>query len=342
MMKASFFVGNKRFKVAEIDTPKAGGDNIIVKNMVCGICGTDVHIYHGEPGASDVTPPIILGHEYSGEVVAVGENVTNIKVGDHVTVDPNIYCGECDYCRNGKKQLCRGMEAIGVTQNGGFAEYSVIPAKQAFVLDNTVSFEVAAMAEPLACCIHGIDLADIRQGDTVCVVGGGAIGLIMVQLARLAGASIIVVSEPNQKRREVAMKLGADYAINPIESNHYDEFISYVGDDGADVIIECVGNVPAVDSAFKFAKRGATLMLFSVPKFGSTYEIDLFDIFKKELTIKGSFVNPDTHLRAVQMINSGKIDFEPIITHSFSLNELPEAIAMQMSDESIKVVVKTN
>lgn len=338
-MKASRFLGNKTFAVADLPTPHAGPGELVLRNQVCGVCGTDVHIYHGEPGSADVNPPVVLGHEYSGEVVEVGEGVTGFAVGDHVTVDPNIYCGHCAYCQNGKKQLCPSMEAIGVTRDGGFAQYSRIPASQAFKLEPTVPWEAAAMAEPLACCLHGIDLAGIQVGDKVCVVGGGAIGLLMVQLAKLSGASQIVLSEPNEKRRQVGLQLGANAAIDPTRPDAQEAF-AQVLDGGANVVIECVGNVPAVKSAFQFAGKGATVLLFSVPKVDATFDLPLFEVYKKELTIKGSFVNPDTHARAVALINSGKVDFGPIITHRFTLDQLPEAIAMQMSDASIKVVVE--
>ena len=338
-MKASRFLGNKTFAVTDLPTPHAGPGELVLRNQVCGVCGTDVHIYHGEPGSADVNPPVVLGHEYSGEVVEVGEGVTGFAVGDHVTVDPNIYCGHCAYCQNGKKQLCPSMEAIGVTRDGGFAQYSRIPASQAFKLEPTVPWETAAMAEPLACCLHGIDLAGIQVGDKVCVVGGGAIGLLMVQLAKLSGASQIVLSEPNEKRRQVGLQLGANAALDPTRPDAQEVF-AQVLDGGANVVIECVGNVPAVKSAFQFAGKGATVLLFSVPKVDATFDLPLFDVYKKELTIKGSFVNPDTHARAVALINSGKVDFDPIITHRFTLDQLPEAIAMQMSDASIKVVVE--
>ena len=338
-MKAARFLGNKTFEVTELPQPHAGPGELVLRNRVCGVCGTDVHIYHGEPGSADVCPPVVLGHEYSAQVVEVGDGVSGFTVGDHVTVDPNIYCGRCNPCQNGRKQLCLHMEAIGVTRDGGFAQYSQIPASQAFKLDPQVPWEAAAMAEPLACCVHGIDLAGIRPGQKVCVVGGGAIGLIMVQLAKLSGAARILLSEPNEKRRQVGLQLGADAAIDPTQPG-WDQLFSREMGEGAQVVIECVGNVAAVKSAFQFAAKGATILLFSVPKVDSTFQLPLFDVYKKELTIKGSFVNPDTHARAVALINSGKVDFGPIVTHRFTLDQLPQAIAMQMSEESIKVVVE--
>ena len=338
-MKASYFLGKGSFEVRQAPELHPGPGEVVIKNMVCGVCGTDVHIFHGEPGSADVNPPVVLGHEYSGEVVEVGEGVTALKPGDHVTVDPNIYCGECVYCRNGKKQLCETMQAVGVTRDGGFGEYSLVPAAQAFKLGDSVPYEAGAMAEPVACCLHGIDLAGIKAGDRVCIVGGGAIGLIMLQLAKLSGASSLVLSEPNEKRRQVALSLGADAAIDPTAPDAGSAYEAALGD-GADVVIECVGNNAAVKSAFQLAKKGATIVLFSVPKVDATFDLPLFDVYKKELTIRGSFVNPDTHERAVRLINSGKLDFTSIITHRFNLDQLPEAIAMQMSSESIKVVVE--
>lgn len=333
-LKANYFIGNGAFELRDVEIPHAGPGEIVVKNMVCGVCGTDVHIKNGEPGSADVNPPVVLGHEYAGEVVEVGAGVTSLKPGDHVTVDPNIYCGQCVYCRNGKKQLCPNMQAVGVTRDGGFAQYSLVPEAQAFRLLPSVPYEAGAMAEPLACCLHGIDLAGIKPGQTVCVIGGGAIGLIMLQLAKLSGAARLILSEPNAKRREAAKALGADETVDPTDP---EQFAGAA--ESADVVVECVGNNPAVQSAFAFAKKGAVIVLFSVPKPEAQFPLPLFDVYKKELTIKGSFVNPDTHHRAVELINAGRLDFGPIITHRYPLAELSEAIAAQSGSESIKVVV---
>lgn len=335
-MRASYFVGQEQFELREKPMPSAGPGQVVIQNAFCGVCGTDVHIFHGEPGSADVIPPVVLGHEYSGVVVECGEGVASLKRGDHVTVDPNIYCGKCEHCRNGKKQLCEHMEAIGVTMDGGFEEFSVVPEGQAFLLSPELPLEFGAMAEPVACCLHGIDLAGIKPGNTVCVVGGGAIGLIMVQLAVLFGAAKVILSEPDAARRAVAQKLGAQLAINPLNGEEVAQ-----AENAADVVIECVGNLPAVESAFRFAKKGATIVLFSVPKPDAKFQLPLFDVYKKELTIKGSFVNPDTHQRAVALLNSGKLDFTEIITHRFGLGQLADAIAMQMSSASIKVIVDT-
>ena len=310
-----------------------------IRNMAAGICGTDVHIYEGGKGSADVTPPVVLGHEYAGLVTEVGEGVTTVRVGDRVTVDPNIYCGKCRPCRMGKKQLCHHLEAVGVTRDGGFAEYSIVPEGQCFALRPETDYETAAMAEPLACCLHGIDRAAIAPGESVCVIGGGTIGLLMVQLARLAGAARVGLSEPVEARRQVGRTLGADAVFNPLEGDFAGAFADFFGEDGPDVTIECVGNLSAVRQALSLAGRGGRILLFSVPDPDSEVSVRLFDVYKKELTILGSFINPDTHRRAVELLDSGRIRTAELITHRFPLAELEQAIVTQKSAESIKVLV---
>ena len=339
-MKANYFLGNGQFEVREEALPEIGADDVLVKVAACGICGTDVHIYHGDKGSAAVHPPVVLGHELSGTVVKVGARVKTLQEGDHISIDPNSYCGKCHYCQIGKKQLCENLYAVGVNRNGGFEEYCAVPENQCYLLAPSVPLKYGAMAEPLACCLHGIDRAGIRVGDTVCVIGGGAIGLMMVQLAKLSGASRVILSEPVAMRREIGRKLGADDTIDPVHENISEAIRSLTGQQGADVVIECVGNTTAVRQAFEATKRGTTVLLFSVPKAGTFHELSLEDVYQKELKIVGSMINPDTHGRAVALINQEKIKLEEIITHSFPVEQLKEAILMQMSDESIKVIVE--
>ena len=284
-------------------------------------------------------PPVVLGHELSGTVVKTGPQVQKLTEGDRVSVDPNCYCGTCPYCRIGKKQLCTSLYAVGVNRNGGFAEYCAVPEAQCYVLSPSVPLKYGAMAEPLACCLHGIDRAGIRAGDTVCVIGGGAIGLMMVQLAKLRGASRVLLSEPVAMRREIGLKLGADFAIDPFQEAISKAINRRVGMPGTDVIIECAGSTASVRHAFEATKRGSTVLLFSVPKADTFHALSLEEVYQKELNILGSLINPDTHGRAVELINSGRIRLEEIITHTYPVERLEEAIRMQMSDASIKVLI---
>lgn len=339
-MKATYFLGNGKFETKEVPLRKPEADEVVVKVAACGICGTDIHIYHGDKGSADVTPPVILGHEFSGIVEEIGANVTSLQVGDHVTVDPNIYCGSCHYCKIGKKNMCRNLFAIGVNRDGGFAEKCVVPEKQCVLLDKKIPLEYGAMTEPLACCLRGIDIADIRPGNTVLVIGDGAIGLLMVQLAKLAGASKVILSAPIDSRREIGLALGADVVVNPVKEDLLGRIREEFRSDGADVVIECVGSIQATGQAVEAADRGGTVLLFSVPKAGATYCLSMESVFQKELKICGSFVNPDTHGRAAALISSGKIRLEPILTHAFPIDQLEDAIHMQMRTDSIKVLVK--
>ena len=339
-MMGVFFLGNQRFETREAELKPLGPRDVLVRNEAAGVCGTDIHIYHGEKGSADVTPPVVLGHEYAGIVEQVGAEVTTVRPGDAVTVDPNIYCGQCPACRMGKKQNCHHLVAVGVNFNGGFAQYSVVPEQQAFRLAPGVSLEAGAMAEPLACCLHGIDRVGILPGQSVCVIGGGAIGLMMVQLARLSGAGFVALSEPVAMRREIGLSLGADFAFDPLSQDPAAALSARLGAEGVDVVIECVGNTAATRQAFTIAAQGAHVLLFSVPSVDATTPLPLFDVFHKELTIYGSLINPDTHQRAVNLINAGRIQMAPLITHRFPLDQVEEAILAQQGNESIKVLVK--
>ncbi len=341
-MKGIFFLGadqSPKFEVRDMVFSELESDQVLVKNYSCGICGTDVHIYHGGAGASPVNPPVVLGHEFAGVVEAVGAAVTTLKVGDQVTIDPNIYCQKCMPCRMGKKQNCESLYALGVNTNGGFAEYAVCPETQCLKVDDTVDFDEAAMAEPLACAIHGMDKLNIQTGQVVLVIGGGTIGLLMVQLAKLAGASTIILSEPIAMRREIGLEVGADAVIDPIHENVQGRIKEITGRDGADIVIECVGRVFAVEQAFQAAGFGATVLLFSVPETGAVAGLPLNAVFDKELTIMGSRINPDTQQRAVNLLNAGRLQIKKLITHTYDMAHLEDAIHMQMSSESIKVVV---
>jgi len=191
----------------------------------------------------------------------------------------------------------------------------------------------------MACVIHGIDLADIKPGQTVAVIGTGAIGFLMMQLAKLKGASTVIMCATNDERKNFALILGADYAINSKTENLCEKIKEYTGNDGADVVIECVGKTVATEQAVQIAGRGARILLFSVPSPNATYALPLFDVLKKELTIVGSLINPDTHQRAVNLINSGRLEIKKLITHTYLLSGMEEAILKQMSKDSIKVLV---
>ncbi|MEY8354576.1 alcohol dehydrogenase catalytic domain-containing protein [Lachnospiraceae bacterium 54-53] len=218
-MRSAVFYGKNDLRIEEYPKPEVRPDDVLISVKACGVCGTDVHIYEGDKGAAEVTPPTILGHEFAGVVTEVGSLVKMYKPGDRVCVDPNCFCGACEQCRIGTAHFCERMIGYGTTVNGGFAEYCAVNERQVYLLGENTSFEQGAMTEPVACCLHGIDMCGIRPGHQVAVIGGGMIGLIMVQLARLAGAAEIALIEPVATKREMGKKLGADLCIDPIEED---------------------------------------------------------------------------------------------------------------------------
>jgi 2-desacetyl-2-hydroxyethyl bacteriochlorophyllide A dehydrogenase len=333
-MKAAVFYGPGDLRIEQRAEPQPGPGQVLIRVAACGICGTDRHIYHGE---FDTTPPVITGHEYAGEIVALGAGVHDLAVGDQVTVDPNMSCGVCRSCRRGETHLCEHLAALGVDVDGGFAELCVAPRAQCFRLPESVTPLEGAMTEPLACCLHGIDLAEVRAGDLVAVIGGGAIGQMLAQLARLRGAGRVVVSDPVAARREMAARLGADAVIDPRETDPLAPGGLLEG--GADVVIEAVGHPATNRQALEWAARGGTVLWFGVTPPGQTVAVEPNLIFERELTIRGALVNPYTHAPALALLGSGRVQVRPLITRTISLDELPAALEAGPGDDVKTVVV---
>ncbi len=335
--RAAVFKGVGQIELETRSARSPGAKEVLIRNRACGVCGTDLHLFHGAPGSADAAPPVVLGHEFSGEVREVGGQVTGLHTGDHVTIDPNISCGECWYCRNGERNLCSNLTAIGVNFDGGFAEYCVVPFGQVYRVAPDVPFHHAAMAEPLACCLHGIDRSGLMEGQTVAVVGTGAIGLMMVQLAFLGGASKVYASDPVERRRKIAEQFGAI----PMDPGRQElpEVIRGDTPEGVDLAIECAGNPAAMMQAFKSVRRGGTALFFSVPETDAVLKLPSYDVFFRELKILGSFTNPATQGRAVNLISSGKLQLEPLISHQIPLDSIGEAFELFGQAEALKIVV---
>ncbi|WP_342757928.1 zinc-dependent alcohol dehydrogenase family protein [Kineothrix sedimenti] len=321
MMKAAVFYGKKDLRIEEVKKPVPGYGEILIKVHACGVCGTDVHIYEGDEGAAKSPAGTILGHEFSGEVKEIGKGVKRIKAGDRVCVDPNKLCGKCEYCRNGIGHFCENMIGIGTTVNGGFAEYCTVPEEQAYIISEALTFEEAAMAEPVACCLHGIDMCEIHPGDTVAIFGMGMIGLLMLQLARISGAARIIAIEPVEVKREQALKLGADIVIDPIKQD-IKQMLLENQVTRIHTVIECVGRIDSMKQALEIAGKKSVIMLFGLTRPEEELAIKPFELFRKEITLKASFINPYTQQRAISLIESGKIDVRSMIYKKLSLEEL--------------------
>ncbi|MEW6509874.1 MAG: zinc-dependent alcohol dehydrogenase family protein [Bacteroidota bacterium] len=337
-MKAALFEKPHDLKVVDRPLRLLQSSEILLQVDACGICGTDVHILEG---TSRATPPVVLGHEYAGVVVDVGKGVQGFAPGDRVAVDPNIACGTCYYCRRGEVHLCAQLRALGVDIDGGMAERCIVPSAQAYSLPPGMAAEQAAFIEPLSCVIHGIDLAGIRAGDTVVILGGGTIGLIMLQLARLNGASRLIVVEPLSHKRAMARSLGADTIIDPGTETARDAIFDLTNV-GADVVIECAGRPETATQAVDLARRGGTVEFFGVCPVGATIPLEPNKVYSRELKIVGSYVNPHTFSRSISLLGSHTVRVDRFQIDKFPLANVHEALRFQREGRTIKSIVQPN
>ena len=337
-MKAAVYHGVKSLSIDELPIPEPGADQVLVRVKACGVCGTDLHIFDGAKGAAECTPPTVLGHEFSGEIVKLGSHVDNWKVGDRVAIDPNNTCGECKWCLSGKAHFCSNMIGTGTTSDGGFAEYCVVHKRQLNRLSDQLSFEEGAMAEPVSCCLHGMDLTQVQQGDNVLIVGGGPIGQIMLRLCVLAGAAEIAVLDFVPEKLEAALAHGATCVANPqnpedqamLETRYPDQF---------DKVFDCVGNIASIKMALSWCGKQSTLMIFGLAGPDDVLDIKPFELFAKEITIKSSYINPYTIGRAVNLLNSGRLDVSDLIGTRIPLAEADKVFTDRSYFKSGKVVV---
>lgn len=340
-MKAAVFYGKHNLKIEELKIPHPGIDEVVIKVEACGICGTDVHIFNGDEGAATTPSGTVLGHEFSGTIVEKGKNVKEYNIGDRVCVDPNKMCGQCYYCKNAIGHFCEQMIGIGTTVNGGFAQYCVVPQSQLYKIVDTITFDEAAMAEPVSCCIHGIDLCNIQIDDTVLVIGCGMIGLLMIQLVKIKGAKEVIAIDITDEKKTIVKKLGCDIYINSKKEN-IDEILQENNINRISKVIECVGKTETMEQAIEYAGKKAIVLLFGLTAPSETMSIKPFQIFKKELEIKSSYINPYTQEQAITLINNKKIDVSSMVYKTFSLESLPEILFNKEILNKGKIIIKPN
>ncbi|MFK0329918.1 zinc-dependent alcohol dehydrogenase family protein [Rhizobium sp. NPDC090275] len=337
-MKAVRLEAIGKLSFSEVEKPSPGPGELLVRVEACGICGTDRHLLHGEFPSR---PPVTLGHEFTGVIEEIGPAVSGFRAGMRITGDPNISCGQCDRCQRGRVNLCRNLQAIGISRDGGFAEYVIIPQKQAFALPDDLDPVHGAFCEPLACCLHGVDLAGIRTGSSVVVLGGGVIGLLVVQLARLAGATDVMLVTRSADKRRLAENLGATVTADPGDGDIIKHITAPDGllPGGADVVIECAGVAETVEQAPALTRHGGTVVILGVMPQGAKVSIEPFDLLFREIRLIGSFINPFTHRRAADLIASGTIKVEALISRRIGLGEAVEAISNPARPGEIRALV---
>ncbi len=329
-MQAVVFPEPHKINVESVADPACRADEVVVKVSQVGICGTDLHIYRGEYH-SDF--PLIAGHEFVGEIVEVGKGVDGLRCGERVAVDPNLSCGECYFCRQEQANHCLHWQAVGVTRPGAFAEYVAVPARACYAVPDQLTDAQAAFVEPLSCVVYALRRLRVSPADEVLIFGAGPMGLLLVQALRHSGASRVVVVEKEPGRRELAEQMGATVAF----SAGTDESLREPAPYGYAVVVDATGAPSVIEQALRFLKPRGQYLQFGVAPEGATVQWSPYEIYRKDLTIMGSFALCYTFQPAIAWMASGVVDVEPLISHTLPLAEFPRAFEEFAAGKTLKV-----
>jgi len=343
-MKAAVFEGIDQMVVKEVPTPEIDESSVLVKVMACAVCGSDIRIFHS--GNNRVNPPAILGHEIAGQIVAVGSQVTKFKVGDRVAIGADVPCGECVFCEAGIGNNCQINYAMGYQFAGGFAEYVllnriVVNYGPVHKIPDHVTYDEAAMAEPLGCVLNALELSNIKLGESVVIIGAGPIGCMIIGVARKMGATKIIVVQRSRPRMEMARKFGADVYICSSEEDSIARVLEETDGLGADVVITSNPSPEAQQDALQMARnRGRVNFFGGLPKDKSIVALDTNIIHYKELFVHGAHGQmPIHHQKALNLIASGAIDANQYISHSYKLDDINDAFKTAEGHSGMRVVV---
>jgi threonine 3-dehydrogenase len=341
--KMKAIVKNHRGEGAElklVDIPTIDENDVLIKVKATSICGTDVHIYTwDEWSASRVKPPYVFGHEFAGEVVQVGNNVTNVKVGDHVSSETHIVCGECPQCLTGNGHICKNTKIIGVDMDGCFAEYVALPSQNLWLNDKEMPFETASIQEPMGNAVHTVLSGDV-VGRTVAIIGCGPIGLMAVGVAKAAGASQVIAFDLNDYRLELAQKMGATTIVNAKNEDPVETVMNLTDHNGVDVVCEMSGHPVAINQGFKMITNGGRMSILSLPV--RPVEIDITnDIVFKGITVQGITGRKmfETWRQVSGLLRSNQIDVNPLITHTLPLEDFDKGFQLMIDGKCGKVVL---
>ncbi len=325
-MEAAQIEAPGKARVIDADKPTVGPDDVLIEVVAAGICGTDLHIFRGE---YEATYPLIPGHEFSGVVAAVGGNVSHFRVGDRVTADPNIPCNRCSACQRNQPNQCEKLAAIGVTRNGGFAQFVAVPEGNVFSIGD-LSFAQGAFVEPLACVVWGLQRVQIQPGDSVLILGAGPMGCLLVQAIKRCGAAKVAITGTVPWRLEQAAALGATETI--LADSHQSERLKAIAPDGFNVVVEATGVPKVIAESFGYAGRRGKVWIFGVAPQGASASFIPYDVFRKDLTIIGSFAVNRTFQESIALIESGAVLVEPLISHRLPLRDFNEGIDLAQRD----------
>ena len=330
-MKALVMTAVKHLEVQnDYKKPTPKPNELLIHTAWAGICGTDKALYNGLPGSADAVPPIVLGHENSGVVAAVGNDVEGFKVGDRVSVDPNIYCHKCYYCRTSRPELCEHLDAVGVTRDGGFAEFFTAPAEVVYHVPDNVSLEAAAVIEPISCAMHGVDLLETHPYQNALVIGDGFEGQLIAQILK---AREVTLAGTVDEKLENNQKHFCFKVVNNLK--HPEE----IAKDGYDIVVEAVGLPATQEQAVEAARRGGQVLMFGVGNPDSTFKVNTYKVYQKQLHIQGSFINPYTFEDSIALLQSGDVDPLPLISNVLDFAHVEDFVSGKLGNIS-KAIVK--
>ena len=337
-MRAVVYSAPRRFAVEEVPTPEPAADEVRVRVLQTGVCGTDLHLHEGRFMAAY---PMTPGHETVGVVDAVGSAVRGLPIGERVTVNPNAGCGRCEYCREGRSLLCDSLTGIGSNRPGAFAEYVVAPAGQVFSVAGLAD-DTAVLTEPTSCAVHGIDVIRPRPGSTALVLGAGPTGILLAQLLRAGGAAHVTVAAPTEAKLVRASALGADatYAMDRGDlPGDVRALLASSGGSGYDVVVDATGAAAVAEVLVSLTRSGGTAVFYGVTDDEDRVSISPYDVFRRELTIRGSFAEISSFPAAIAALRSGRVRTDGLITHRFALDEYGAALEAVRGDRSAHKVV---
>lgn len=342
-MKAAILQAPNDMQLGLAADPVTQSGDLVLRVKAATICGTDIRVFRGRKTAG-IRYPSIIGHEFSGEIVAT-DGPSPFRIGQRVGVCPAIPCGHCPQCLRGRENLCPDLQAIGYEIDGAFAEYIRIPARavelgNVHLLPDSVSFEEAALIEPLSCVLNGQNKVNLRQGDTVTILGAGPIGTLHAKLAHLRGAARVIVSEPNAARRAAALDAGADVVIDPTAGDLRAAIRAETRGLGSDVVICAIGITALATQAIGLAAKGGRVSLFAGFTKGETGNLDVNAIHYDELLVTGSFgLSRADYEDALHMVADGRIDVASMVTHRYGLDSVGDAFSMAESGAAMKVAI---
>lgn len=308
----------------EAETPKPGAGQVLVKIKKIGICGSDIHVYHGTHPFT--LYPVTQGHELSAQIVKLGEGVTGLAPGQKVTIEPQVYCGKCYPCTHGKYNLCESLKVMGFQTTGTASEYFVVDASKVDVLPETMTYSEGAMIEPLAVTVHAAKRFHEIEGAKVAILGCGPIGILLAQSCKALGASQVMITDVSDYRLELAKQCGADFVVNTKERDFGEAMTACFGPDKADVIYDCAGNDITMGQAIRYARKGSTIILVAV--FGKMASVDLAVLNDHELDLNTSMMyRHEDYADAIRLVGEGKIQLKPLMSRHFAFKEYLDAYA---------------